>query len=107
MNGRTGTWIEDEDIKLKDAVQKANIGDKEFLLWFQVEREHSFHPRHPRTRALAPPPLRPSAFANPKTKRSKRPPRMPTENHLKIRAVIENGEKWELNVAEVNGRIDE
>jgi hypothetical protein len=49
------------------------------------------------------------AFAQPKKKRSKRPPRKPTENHLKVQAVVGavDGEKWELILEEFDGLMDE
>jgi hypothetical protein len=50
-----------------------------------------------------------SAFAQPKKKRSKRPPHKPAENHWKMQAVVGavDGEKWELNLKEFDGLMDE
>eukprot|EP00543_Licmophora_paradoxa_P000833 CAMPEP_0202458488 /NCGR_PEP_ID=MMETSP1360-20130828/26003_1 /ASSEMBLY_ACC=CAM_ASM_000848 /TAXON_ID=515479 /ORGANISM="Licmophora paradoxa, Strain CCMP2313" /LENGTH=175 /DNA_ID=CAMNT_0049079065 /DNA_START=154 /DNA_END=678 /DNA_ORIENTATION=+ len=42
-----------------------------------------------------------------KKKRRKNRPKVPTENHLKIRAVVDAGDKWELELEEVHGLTDE
>jgi hypothetical protein len=34
-------------------------------------------------------------------------PRKPTENHFEIRAVVSNGEEWDLDLEEVHGLMDQ
>ena len=49
-----------------------------------------------------------SASAEEKKKiRRKRPPLQPTAEHLQIRAVVDAGEKWELDLEQVHGLTDE
>jgi hypothetical protein len=50
-----------------------------------------------------------SAFGEPTTKKkkTKRPPLEPTEKHLKIRAAVDTGAKWELDLEKVHGLTDE
>jgi hypothetical protein len=42
-----------------------------------------------------------------KKKSKRRKTKVPTENHLKIRAVVDAGRKWELDLEEVHGLTDE
>jgi hypothetical protein len=40
-------------------------------------------------------------------KKKKRKTKVPTENHLKLRAVVDAGDKWEADLEKVHGLTDE
>ena len=48
-----------------------------------------------------------SSVCAPEKKKRKKTEKRPTENHLKIRAAIDAGDKWELDLERVHGLTDE